>query len=277
MKLSFSKLILSVSAVLITSTTVLCQTTETFITNTNDTLTQDLLSGYHSDIGIVTYELNRVNGKLNGPSIGYHRNGSIYSIVYYYNDRPWECKTLIDSFGKQHCSGTLKKGTGQLNFISDAGIDLGYETYKDGHREGKFHRFAGQRTSLLEGELSFRSDLIRYDTMTFVNFTLGKDTIRTFLQNGKCNDVVCGLLFNDSTKSKTKILTQETLIYVKAGNTNSVLDIYLEQGEIPIGHWQLSNKEKTQTLQSYEFSKEGKLLSVTYYKVDGTVSQKVSY
>ena len=277
MKHSISKLILSVSAVLITSTTVLCQTTEVFITDTNDTLTQDLLSGYHSDIGFIAYESNRVNGKLNGPSIGYHRNGSVYSIVYYYNDKPWECKTLIDSSGKQHFSGTLKKGNGQLNFISDAGNDLGYETYKDGFRDGKFHRFIGQGTTLLEGELSFRSDLIRYDTMTFINFTLEKDTIMTFLQNGKCNDVVCGLLFNDSTKSKTKILTQETHIYVKAGNANNILDIYLEQGEIPIGHWELFNKEKTQTLQSYEFSNEGKLLSVTYYKVDGTVSQKVSY
>ncbi|MFT3679067.1 MAG: hypothetical protein QM791_02270 [Ferruginibacter sp.] len=287
MMLLILKTALGVFVFTITSHSSFCQSIElieadkritTYITDRRDTLTKQHKAGYKTDIGIINYEFNRVNGKLNGPSIGYHQNGSIYSIIYYLDDKPWETRLLIDSFGKQHFPGTLKNGNGYINFISEDGIDLGFTTYKNGLRTGKYHRFINGGTTLLEGELSYRPDLIKYDTLTLINFTFGKDTIQAFLSNGKCYDMVCGLLFNDSTKSKAKILSSQTHTYVSSGEIHSYLGISLEQGEIPIGHWELSVKKTNKKQESYEFNNDGKLLSLTTFNIeDGTIRQNKVY
>ena len=62
-----------------------------YLVNAKDTLERFFKYTFSAERGMILYEFNSLNGKLNGICIGYHTNGLIYSISYY----------LKDNFGKQ--------------------------------------------------------------------------------------------------------------------------------------------------------------------------------
>ena len=251
---------------------------KTFVAKSNDTLTRRFTYLFKPDVGTIAYDANEVNGRQNGLTIGYHRNGKVFSIVYFLDGKPWESIFLADSSGNLHFAGNLKDGYGEMRFINEDGSELGYVNYKNGRLNGKYYFLHEAHGKIaLEGELTYNEQLAKYDTLRFIEFLYKKDTQTAVILNGRANDSISQMALSIKSNPNIKIIKTETAIELLPGMENPDLHIYLETGVVPVGHWKLFDKNLKTTFLSYEFDQKGKLTLYISYNEDGSINQKRTY
>ena len=246
---------------------------KTYITNQKDTLERFFATSSYRDHGHIIYETSHINGQANGLSIGYHPNGQVFSVNYYYNNKLWETISLIDSSGRPHDPGSLVNGTGTVPYLSNDGRNLGYKTYENGYPNGPYYYVDG--TTAVKGDVRYRPACVNYYPgykVTYVNQE--KDTVTAVFDS--TDYMTFFMNSNDPTGIKLISATPDSLIE-SSPNYPWISEIFSYSEVVPVGKWRIFNVESNQTNIEIEYDGCGNEIVKIFYNDDGSIRDKKTF
>jgi len=250
--------------------TIVKKWSSVLITKEMDTLTQDFRYRYVSNVGVIIEETNSVNGRANGISITYHTNGNIFSMIYFFDSKPWEAIYLADSSGHKHFPGTLSNGSGTEARMDVAGNDLGFITYKNGNPDGDLSEIHGDL--IIKGKLYYAKELLQYDTLNVIKIlSNAKDTLVAVGFNNKFEDSLSNSIYSKVKNLQIHPISIANTLWERTGRTENYFGIYLPNGVIQIGRWQRLDRETMKPNLVVDYDENGNIKTLTQFDPNGNI------
>jgi antitoxin component YwqK of YwqJK toxin-antitoxin module len=239
-----------------------------FITSSKDTLERTFSYSHFRDTGPILFEFSKINGKINGLTIGYHPNGKIYSVQYFLDGLLWAAISLSDSSGKSYFPGSLTNGNGTMTFLSNDGQDLGFQTYKNGHPDGLFFHKDVYGSTAVKGELRHRPECVNYNPAIKVTYVYNRDTVQDVIELKEYKLLVQNDLFDTRKLIKSSPDSMKEL-----PSLNQVVGILFDETEVvPVGKWTYFDYKTNVVYVEYEFDDCGNEIKRTYYDSKGKIT-----
>ena len=168
----------------------------------------------------------------------------------------------------------LINGNGIAYFQSTSGKNFGYETYKNGHINGKYYLIDTLGKYALKGELRYHPSCI--NLVPGVKFT--------YLDENKViqTDIWPLAFFKEVFKYDTSNLIKTEFALAPselAGDTHPDLNITFsaDPAIVPIGRWQRFDLKRKYVFTQFNFDECGNTLLILHFNPDGSILNKYSY
>jgi hypothetical protein len=160
-------------------------------------------------------------------------------------------------------------GNGVALLQSTSGKNFGFETYKNGHLEGKYYNVDTNAEYALKGELGYKPTCVNYlPGVKVTMLTNDNDTLIMLLESSLFKELI-------PTWAGKIIDTTFSLVPERA-NMQPDLDIGISDNPavVPVGRWQLLDLKRNYVWEQFNFDDCGNTLSITYFKPDGAILSK---